>query len=153
MLVKSVSLCLMVVLLSLGCASVDQRKLDRIQYYGSVEEAPPYTVIAIYDALGHLSLLDLFKPTFEKAIVESKIEAVRRKGDAIIFLQQVKAADLPVDSDIDIVSVFLRGTGFLAGSNSAFKTANAWDKIEKVDCQEQPAWLFKIVKLNQPQNF
>lgn len=139
----------MVVFLNLGCASVDQRKLDRIQYYGSVEEAPPYTFIALYDALGHLSLFD-FKPTFEKAIIESKIEAVRRKGDAIIFLQQVKAADLPVDIDIDVVSVFLRGTGFLAGSTTAFKTANAWDKIEKVDCQEQPAWLFKIVKLNQP---
>lgn len=139
-----------------GCANVDNRKLEAIQYFHSEEEAPPHQVIAVFDALGMLSLVD-FKPTFEKAIIETKLEAYRRKGDAIIFLEEVKAADLPVDIDVDIVSVLLRGSGILSGSEKgskgAFKAANTWDKIEKVDCQKQPAWLFKIVKLKPRSHF
>lgn len=138
-----------------ACANIDQRKLEHIQYFNSSEDAPPYNVIAVFDALGMLSLLD-FNPTFEKAIIEAKIEALRRKADAIIFLEEVKAADLPVDLDVDIVGVFLRGAGIVSGSaretKTAFKTADLWDKIEKVDCEEQPAWLFKIVQLKQRAN-
>ncbi|WP_147305034.1 hypothetical protein [Alkalilimnicola ehrlichii] len=133
-----------------SCATFSDAKIQSVQYFESLELAPPHTAISIYECYGGASLRELllFKmPTYESAVRECKIEALRQGGDAIIYLYSMRAVDVPGEA-IDVLGIFLEyGQMLSVESSNSHKAFEAAGKVEFSDDEEQLAWFFKIVRL------
>lgn len=132
----------------MGCASVDPAKVEQIMYFESIDSAPQYRIISVCECYGFSGLFRM--PTFESAVQEARVEAVRKGGNAVIYWYSMRAVDVPDDAFDVFGFALLLGKVTTDESSRTGTVINALSHVEFEDSEEQLVWFFQIAEITEP---